>query len=1090
MSRNIWILLTAAFLLLVLLGAGAVGGLFWYRQHRSEQAYARAEEFYAKGEWNLAKANYAHYISKNPEDVETLEKYADAALRIPSERDTNLVHASSAYMQIIQHTGDPAYMAKLLELQERRGAWQDLEYYADLFERNHGSSDTLRYYRALALELQERDDEAIEAYQRTLEQGTEYLDAYGNLAALYEEMGRSEEADQVIASLNAAHADTPARFIQIARLQQLRDELDAAMASIDAGLAEAPNDADLLLAQARLFAQRKEWDRAVAAAERAVQADPDDALTSVTLALAHQQAGEIDEAIATLEALKPEVRADYAQVYVQLAEWQFMQNRIEDAEKTIGEYKSAYPEHLTMFRYLDGLKLLYSGNASDAATQLAIVVSSNPGLSRAQYYLVLAYQRAGKLDEAELALGTYLRNNPNDPAGQALYRQLHENREQLTANIESAETLLNEGEAEPAALVDLARRLYDGSRGTGTRPRAARQAIALLERAAQLDPETRGLYGILSGLYIETEQFDQAEAAIEQARATGDSGINVAMAESALALHDGDRGKALELALTTLENPDVTFDDKLRWGSAFAQWGHVEAAIDLLEAVAAQHTGRDQTRVLLERVALLRRVGELDRAYEVLSGMAWPEGVESTALDEERSNMAEALLVNAAGDATRLNRAGELIEAIKASSPRLAALPMLEARMRLQQTPPDLEGAKNIVDLHLSSSPRDTGALLLAAEIRAREAAAAVEDSGTPRLDASIDFARRAVSSAPDEAGPKIYLARLHMTQGDHREGQSILEDVLRQDPSDRQALEVLLDSYRASGALARADDLVADLTAEAAASPELASAVNALKSTIALQTGENLAEAEADLRALYEANPDNFGHARDLAAALAAQDRLTEAREVMASYAEAHPEQPAPWLVLAEYQLTGNDPDTLDAAWNACTKALLAQPNYAPALRLMIEVQRRGNRVGEALRLCDRYLAINPQDTDVLYQKALMSAQRGGGFDEAKAAIDEALALRPGQDEYHLLRARIQLGLQQYAAALEDLEAARDSRFANTAEYHIDLAEAYLGMAELDQAQRHYDRAAADYDSSSPVLQQRLDSLEARLRQAKEGAA
>ena len=79
MSRKVLTLIICGILVLVLLGAGAVGGFFYYRNRQVVNALERAEAHYAAERWLPAKLSYRFYLWRRPGDPEVLKKYAGPA---------------------------------------------------------------------------------------------------------------------------------------------------------------------------------------------------------------------------------------------------------------------------------------------------------------------------------------------------------------------------------------------------------------------------------------------------------------------------------------------------------------------------------------------------------------------------------------------------------------------------------------------------------------------------------------------------------------------------------------------------------------------------------------------------------------------------------------------------------------------------------------------------------------------------------------------------------------------------------------------------------------------------------------------------
>jgi tetratricopeptide (TPR) repeat protein len=172
-----------------------------------------------------------------------------------------------------------------------------------------------------------------------------------------------------------------------------------------------------------------------------------------------------------------------------------------------------------------------------------------------------------------------------------------------------------------------------------------------------------------------------------------------------------------------------------------------------------------------------------------------------------------------------------------------------------------------------------------------------------------------------------------------------------------------------------------------------------------------------------------------------------------------------------------------LDEASSAFTQASLIAPDFGPALRGLIEIQVRGNNRGTALSLCDRYLAAQPDDADMLYRKAVLLAQDKNKIDEAIKTIDRAIQVSE-RSEFLLARSSFHLTLERPADALKDLQRYAELGGNMSPEVDMTMAEIYLSQNEKDLA-RQYRDSAKQKAAKTPIADAaRLERLDKKIEE------
>jgi protein O-GlcNAc transferase len=155
------------------------------------------------------------------------------------------------------------------------------------------SLDT-RYYLAwnalgLAHSMKGRLDESVKAYQKCLEVNPQFNEARNNLGTVYQEMKLFDKAEaefrQALLDLNYQNRELP--YFNLARLYFLQDRFDEAYDNVQKSLQIQPRLAMGYNLKGLILEKRDNLPEAIAAYEQAVKIVPEDVLFSYNLAVAY-----------------------------------------------------------------------------------------------------------------------------------------------------------------------------------------------------------------------------------------------------------------------------------------------------------------------------------------------------------------------------------------------------------------------------------------------------------------------------------------------------------------------------------------------------------------------------------------------------------------------------------------------------------------------------------------------------------------------------------------------------------------------------------------------------------------------------------
>ena len=1093
MSRKVWIVIGAIALSLLTLAAVGGAGIYFYYRHADHLLLAQVEKATDEENWRAVKNNCAWYLTRHPRDTEILRKYADACSKSFDNRNNSIRETSRADFQLASlEPQNDDLVTNLLDFQEKHRLWAEMEYSTSYFLRQRtestasgASSDLdarLRYCNALALGRLGRTEEAIDDYTELTESGTPFVDAYGNLAQLLDERGLAEQAETIFKQAEERFPDDPHVYLYRAKRALARHSLEEAGKAFQEALSRSPDDVDILVEALGADLKTKRWEQASAHAQKLMKLAPGRKEGPLALAFLDDRNGEAEKAIALLAGLDPSVCADNPEVFLTLAELQVSNGHFEDFARTCEAYRRAYPEHTAILDYLAAREMLAKGESAEAAAKLATVVESIPEFVRAQYYRALAYMDSNQNELAQTALESYMRSQPDDERARVLWETRFGGTRTYEGALSVAQGLMSNQEAGPFSMVFAARSFMTYASLPEAKDTDIELVKALLERAIQRQPASLPAYQALAEFLINRKDVQGARQTLDLAAKAGIPKNGLTVLYAAVALAEGNLDAADKIAAEDLARPDVTPGEAVRWAEFMAGAGYLDKGIEAITRVSGQMNPDQQAKLALEQVTLTTRYATPERAMELLrileSQIARTPDI-ARQLNQEKVRIARVLLRGtASGDQERKKKAQGLLEEVERVDPMNAGARIVRASLLLQQDPPDYKGAASIVSDILDLDASDVDALMLMSDISAAEG----------QMTQSLDYARRAAAAALPGSQAQLALAEAQLRAQRYSEARETLQRFLVVRPNNASALEMLVRAYGDEGQVAEAKAALEKFEKAVAGDAAKTEIIESLRGWLSGHEG-NWEEAERAFRLQYEANPDDLNLARALATALTNLKRLDEAEQLLKQCAERQHSRPEAWTVLGQFHLSRGTEQDLAKASSAFTQALFLVPDYGPALRGLIDIQVRGNNRGTALSLCDRYLAAQPDDVDILYRKAVLLAQDRKRYDEALITIDRAVRIleRP---EFLSTRGAIYLAQAKYSDALKDLQRYAELGGSASADIDTAMAEIYLAIGETDLAKQYYESAKNKAAKAENADTSRLDLLGKKLNEEQQGTS
>ncbi len=1072
MSRKIWMGVAAALLVMVVMGAVAVGGVLHWQAKRTANWLAQAEKWYAAGDWPMARNNYRLYLTKVPTDGEAVLKFADANERILTDRRGSLELAANAYHMYLQHNrGNIEVEKRLLNVFKKAKTWEELSHYAGTFMKQHPEEVDFAYLRALALERAGHSAEAIEAYRALVAREDARPEAYGQLAVLLVRERNVTEAEAVVDKALEKGANDPETLREVARYYEALRDYSQADATLVKGLELRPNDSKLLVARARLKMQEKQLSEALTFAKAAVEAAPDQPDVLVTLAQIYALMENYNGALETLGRLTPEMQVDNPEALAMYADLLYSRDKLEEARAAVALYAEAYPTDQTLRDYFRARDLLASREperVKEAVRLFQSITDRNPDWPPAQFLLAVSYIQSGETNRnrARIALEIYLKNNPTDDKARGLWQTITRTTPSPSEIRASARRLLATQDVRAEELIQSARQIMVTQDRASTQTDDLQLQKTLLERAIAREPAYPKGYQSLAEVLVAMGDYDGAIACTEKARSYGvsDEDLFLSRALVALARHD-DEALRRDIEQTCSQanvTPNLTMD----WAGFFALKGRRDLSELVLENAERRFGPELQGRFAVFRAVLSANVDPPAVAVgQAAAAEALAQGNEALKNDlrNARLDIARRLLMS--GIDVEVDEALGLLKEIRTADPDNVNAKAVEAIALLRSTPPQLQRSQELLDEVKDVDPKNVTALLGLSELDLRKG----------NLQSAIEHARSAATEAPDSPVVNMQLARLYVKAGSSAEAQAKLDALSTAEPDNPDVLDLSIQNAIAEKRLDQAENLLVKLESTATDRPDGQVRVTVLRARLLAARGQ-VNDAEAVLKRQLTETPESLQLVSALAEMYAKGNRLDDAVALYEDYAKRHPDDAEPLVELARMYLAENREDAVSKASTALIRARVIQPFQPEATREMIRVQFKRKDLSEALSWCDKYLEQIPNEPSVLFDKAqLLAAQ--GKLPEALKAVTSAVEREP-RVEYRAFKGWLHKDLREYREALTELESIYPNPQGTSGVVDLLMAEIYLGSGNISRARAFLEAASAKPDADP----QRVAALRTRL--------
>ena len=534
--------------------------------------------------------------------------------------------------------------------------------------------------------------------------------------------------------------------------------------------------------------------------------------------------------------------------------------------------------------------------------------------------------------------------------------------------------------------------------------------------------------------------------------------------------------EAVEVPLAVMEAaPADTAAGALIRGMTFIAVGNADEAREALRGVIEREPTWNVARVELAK--LLLNTGKADEAATVLDPIEPPLASQPEVLE---------LRVRVLTESGQAERALELVEGLLEETPAEASSPLVLLQARLQKTVGRVNDAVQTLQDAINVDPTNETLYAYLFEL--------LDGDPTPDDTTRIyqQMMRRMLSTIPTSRTARLKLAELHEVRREWDRAETLLKQLLRENPADREAWRQLLRVYFSSQQHSEAVDLLDGRLDEIAGDRDmLAGAQRAYSGVSDLP---RMLEVTRMLLAQEPAGPSRVRMVTLATSLLLAEDEPNEAMELLEGEK----------LLLAEGEERGQEPlpDALvplvwrvleaagqpERARRELERTIREHPDQEAMLRYQLSalLDRQGD-VEASRRELETVVANTPDFSPALNGLAYRFAMDGVQLDRALDLVDRALEQEPDSAAYLDTKGWILYKLGRFDEAIRWLTRSSESEGGAYPVIFDHLGDAYHQQGKTQEAKRAWQRASELFeemgemelaeDSELEGLPQRLEA-------------
>ncbi len=1013
-------LLVILVLVVAVTGGGLAAGYVARKRAIAGRALEDGKAALERRDWPEACKHLQVYLEKYPDDVETLEQYAEAQLKVRPAKPENIGKAIGAYRQMLQvNRGDDKVSDRLAMLYFSVGDFIEAAYVARHRLGEDPNDGSAMMWLGRALMAQRKYPEASEEITRFLERpgNQKYIELYAMLSDIAMESQTPDSTQTAFKWLEESVKHNPesadahvrrARFYSIVQKEPERARADLEKAD---QLGTADPHVRLLLA--REWMSHGQHDRARAEIEHirtlGTSAPTAAGLEPLDLALeVHQTAAELAlrsgdkegglvlarQALGELSDTRRTLFLPYA-VDLFLAA-----GKLDEARSTVDEFRAAVGEITRSDTVQNEKLLLIEGGMANAEGRFyeaidrleGIVATGEPRNPRVWRHLAYAYLKTGQERRAMAALEKYVARQQEDTDAALELARANQRVSDWPAVLKFARIV---EQRQPELLEPKLLRIEAVLKGADGRLNDT--------QVAQLTEELRTLRSahpkavevpLLQAMIAQGQgRSDEAIAVLQKAVQECERPQPAAIRLATLLNTAGQRARAIEICRATAEQqPDsaapIVALAELQW-----QEDRRQEALQMLEQAAARLKGEESTKVRFALARFLHAVGREDEAAGVLRQLA----SENASDVQPRLGLLELPSVRSdEKESQRLIDEIRRIEGDRGLRWRFEQAKLLLRNDAWQKQPDVVIG---ILQRCIDGDPRWSAPVLALGGV--------YELLG--RDDPAEQLYRRYTEVYPDHAPVVVRLLELLERQRRFSEARKIL---------DRTPKALALSGHRTKVAIGQGDFNTAmdELRARMAADPADHASRILLARLIYQQNKDgdpaqhatNTEEALKLLEEVQRSAPDVLSAISSQVAILQAEGRNADALALLNREVERRNDFAAHLLRAEYYASMGR----MDLAEQDFVKLTAFPDTQVEGFGRLGEFYQKQGKIEKAIAAYDEGLKVNA-DRPALRRaliSALLQSTRPGDHDRGLAMLDESLQQRPNDPDLLSLRANVLL--------------------------------------------------------------------------------
>ena len=657
---NVRVVLGACLVLVVVL----IGGWWWHSaQVRASSARARASGIaaWAAGDWDEAARQLGMYLSREPNDVEALLRFAEAQSQIRPLRSEQLSEAVASYERVLRLKPAHAEASReLADLYLAAGKPGEAERVARARLETAGEDPSARLLLARAQIEASEFESAARHLEAVIQLDPSQLQAYDLLGELQaEQIGDAEAARRTFDALMERNPASPTAHVLRARFLRRFGDREQALTMLKKAAQLSPQDSSTLLLLGDELAELGQTPDAKQYLSAAIEKSPREPAPYLILARLSLREHQVDEALAVVERAEREL--DGAMELLPLAVQCYVAAGNPDrAAECVAELKDAGASE-NLVEFLGALVTAARGQTWRAIAQLDEVVRQRPEAAEAWLELARLFATTGQFRRSAEACDRFVRLRPESrEARVALAESLL-----AAGEFDRAEQVASEvGLQEPrAALVrcrvrldrqssagaaasraDLERLAADAKRlGETFADRSGfvlveaealtalgqwQEAVDVLEQSTLENPDRLPISIALGDLHRRHQRFDAAKACFTQVLAQRPACVEAHLGMARVRAAEGDIKAAIGALRESLQHAEVAACAGL-WlelARLLLEVGRSEESVAALEEGAAKLP--QELRLRLAMLSHPLFLGDPKRAHPVIDDVRSIEGEE------------------------------------------------------------------------------------------------------------------------------------------------------------------------------------------------------------------------------------------------------------------------------------------------------------------------------------------------------------------------------------------------------------------------------------------------------------------------------